>query len=230
MIAIIDKRMPKKAKAKLSEHFKIIELPPSQHLDTRVASHPDMLMFYLNGKLFINRDYLSATGNLLRIKGVEIIECDGSLSHDYPNDIAFNCFVSNNALFGNTRHTANEIISFANKCGLEQKPVKQGYAKCSTVVLGDDGIITADQTIYKAYTENSGNALLISPSGIALDGYDCGFIGGASGVYNKEIFFCGDVSLHPDYEMILDFTKRLGYKITSLSDEPLYDVGTIFFI
>lgn len=230
MIAIIDTRMPKKAKETLMKRFPTIELPPSPDLDSRVASHPDMLMFSSNGRLFINENYFNITKDLFKIKDIDIIRCDGKLSEKYPDDIAFNCFISNGTLFGNISHTAKEIITFANEQGISKKAVSQGYAKCSTVVLGNDRIITADKSIYKAYTQNSDRALLVSPKGVSLNGYNCGFIGGATGVLDKEIFFSGDISLHPDYQKIQEFTKKLGYKITSLSNEPLYDVGTILFI
>ena len=230
MIAIIDNRMPEKAKESLHRRFPIIELPSSPDLDERVASHPDMLMFPAKEKLFIDKNYFDLTRNLFSLKHIDIIECDLRLTKKYPSDIAFNCFISNGTLYGSITHTAKEITAFANEHDISRKNVKQGYAKCSTVVLGNDGIITADRSIYTAYTENSDNALLVSPDGVSLNGYDCGFIGGASGVCNKEVFFCGDISSHPDFERILAFCKKLGYSVTSLSDEPLYDVGTIIFI
>ena len=230
MNAIIDGRMSKKAKARLSERFSLIELPPYPLLDKRVASHPDMLMLYSSGKLFVCKDYLMSSGDILKIDGTKIIECDVSLKSEYPFDIAFNSFISSKCLFGSIRYTARELLDFSCEQGINQCNVKQGYSKCSTVVLGDDGIITADKSIYEAYKKISGNALLISPDGVALNGYDRGFIGGASGVCNKEVFFCGDIGLHPDSEKIIDFCNDLGYTVTSLSDEPLYDVGTIIFI
>ena len=230
MNAIIDGRMSKKAKTRLSERFNLIELSPSPDLDKRVASHPDMLMLYSGEKLFVSRDYVDSMGDILRINGVENVKCDVKLKKEYPYDIAFNSFIARNTLFGYTKHTAKDLLEFADKQGLCTCNVKQGYAKCSTVVLGDDGIITADKSIYEAYTRISDNALLISPDGVALDGYDRGFIGGASGVCNHEVFFCGDIGLHPDCKKIIDFCNSLGYTVTSLSDEPLYDVGTIIFI
>ena len=47
--------------------------------------------------------------------------------------------------------------------------------------------------------------------------------------YEKTVFFCGDAKKHQDYDKIYDFCSACGYEIISLSDEPLYDVGTIFF-
>ena len=63
-----------------------------------------------------------------------------------------------------------------------------------------------------------------------LDGYDTGFIGGASGADDDAVYFCGDVSHHPDADAIKAFCQKHGKECVSLSDEELTDVGTLFFI
>ena len=69
----------------------------------------------------------------------------------------------------------------------------------------------------------------ISPGSVLLDGYDYGFIGGASGFDGRSLYFCGDVDLHPDGCAIRSFCDDHGIGCVSLSPLPLHDVGGIFF-
>ena len=56
-----------------------------------------------------------------------------------------------------------------------------------------------------------------------------GFIGGACGYCDGSLYFSGDLRHHPDGDRIESFCKGLGVDAVSLSDEPLKDVGSIFF-
>ena len=66
---------------------------------------------------------------------------------------------------------------------------------------------------------------LIRPGFITLPPHEYGFIGGASGVYEKTVYFFGDVRLHPDFDKIKKAIEEEGFDWISLSDEPLADVG-----
>ena len=58
---------------------------------------------------------------------------------------------------------------------------KQGYARCDVLPLESAGkAVTADRGMAKALTENRIDVMVIRPGGIALDGCEYGFIGGAS--------------------------------------------------
>ena len=232
MLAVTDPRMPCSAKAKLKKICEVIELPPFSALDSRVASHPDMLLFKLGDKLFVCEEYYKEAkeiiDNIINRTSLELVLTEDRFGNKYPNDIKFNVFILNNTIIGNIENISKEIKKYSAGFGLMTTDVKQGYAKCSTVVL-KKAIITADTGIYNAACKLGAKALLVSTGGISLDGYNYGFIGGASGVWDKKIFFCGDITMHTDHSSISEFCTEQGYEIVSLSDEPLYDVGTILF-
>ena len=74
--------------------------------------------------------------------------------------------------------------------------------------------------------KNNGiETLLIGPGHIALPPHEYGFIGGASFVHEKQVYFFGDINLHPDSSAILDFIYRHGYEAISLAEEGLLDLG-----
>ena len=232
MIAVIDPRMPCSAKEKLKSICEVVELPPFSALDPRVASHPDMLMFVTDSTLFVSSDYYNEAkaeiDSIINATSLSLVLTKDSFGNKYPNDIKFNCFILNKALVGNAAHISSKIKSNTEASRKRIVNVKQGYAKCSTVVL-EGAVITADKGIYEAAASIGADALLVSAEGVALNGYDCGFIGGASGVFENQVFFCGNANAHKDFERISAFCAMKGYRIISLSDEPLYDVGTILF-
>ena len=95
-------------------------------------------------------------------------------------------------------------------------------------------MITADASIAKKATEMGVDVLLIQAGHISLLGYDYGFIGGCASFAPRQnidtVFFCGDVSQHPDYNRISVFFQANGLSIINLSNFGLCDVGTIFKI
>ena len=105
---------------------------------------------------------------------------------------------------------------------------RQGYTKCSTVVVDSRSLITADQGIAAACSKAEDlDVLLVQEGHVALEGYDTGFIGGASGRVGDEIIFNGDLSAHPDFQKIKDFIEERGLECKWLPEYPLTDIGTI---
>ena len=160
MLAVIDPRMPTKAKEKLKQICETVELPPFSALDERVASHPDMLIFPIDGKLFTCKGYYAeakpAIDTIISRTGLDLVLTDDILSNEYPDDIKFNLFSFAYGFIGNLPHISKEINEHLKE--LPRASVKQGYAKCSSVVLGG-AVISADQGICDAVISLGGKAL-----------------------------------------------------------------------
>jgi hypothetical protein len=218
----------------LSEYAKkIILLPPFSALPTPVASHPDMLLWCYDKKIVTWEDYAKEQPEIfseLESAGYEIITADERASDKYPLDVPLNCAVLGKRIIANTKTVSNKIKKIAQDERLQMIHTNQGYAKCSTCIVSDSAIITADASIHTAAKNTGIDSLLISPLGVSLDGYDRGFIGGATGSDDTHVFFCGDLNRHPDGERIVAFCERHEKKAISLSEEPLYDYGTIIFL
>ena len=71
---------------------------------------------------------------------------------------------------------------------------------------------------------------MINDGGISLPPHQYGFIGGASGVVGKRVYFFGDLDLHPDANIIREAIISEGFIPVSLSDEELSDFGGIIAI
>lgn len=232
-IAVCDSRIPSSAKNKLYEYCdRIILLPPFSALSEPVSAHPDMLIFPAVSEriIFTHGAYMDECEKALCETGYEIVPISERAAESYPDDILLNAAQIGNYIFGKRANISSSVISYAEKNGLNIVDIKQGYAKCSICKVTENVIISADPSVLKVAERLNIDALKISEDGVDLRGYDKGFIGGASGNDGKNIFFCGDIRKHPDGEKIIEFCNLHGKNAVSLSEEKLYDVGTIFFI
>lgn len=236
MIAILDERAPLSAIRALERlRYETVLLPPSQSLPAPVASHPDMLLFFAPDAIFCDGSYLShAEAQLLRISqaaGKPLQAVDASLGDTYPADVLFNALPLGKHLFCHPSATAREIRTHGAYSTI---PVRQGYAKCSALPVGDGALISADPSILAAARENGIDTLGIDAGGIALAGYDYGFIGGCGSFSPYEstdtVYLCGNPRLHPQGSEMERFCHAHGIALRPLCDVPLTDVGTIFLI
>ncbi len=234
MIAIVDERMPTTCQRALADRgFDIITLPPFPCLPAPVASHPDMLIFLSHRKLITHKDYyVIARGKLEEIADraqAEIVLSSENISGVYPHDILFNAAEVGTHIFGRTNYISRHISDMCIKNKLNLIDVKQGYTKCSACIVDDNAIITYDNSIASAAQKQGIQVLKISPGHIRLDGYDTGFIGGASGTCGDTVYFCGNIDYHPDARAIRFFCSEHGKNVVSLGKHEFTDVGTIIF-
>ncbi len=232
-IAIVDGRISSVIEAELYRYAeRIIKLPPFSRLAAPVASHPDMLIFAYGGVIFTWSEYRRETSEIfaeLEKLGFEIREIAENASSEYPADVKLNCAVIGKRFIANKNAVSASVLAFAEEKNIEIIHTRQGYAKCSAVCISENAIITADPSVYNSAVRVGIDALKIDEGYVRLDGYNTGFIGGASGGVGDKILFCGMLGAHPSGEKIREFCRLHGKTAVSLSDEPLYDYGTVMF-
>ncbi len=207
---------------------KIIKLPPHPSLASPVASHPDMLIWRVGHKIVTYESYAElAKKELSEIcsLGYELVTEEARPDATYPHDILLNCAIVGKHAIANSKYTSE----YVKNSSLELLHTNQGYTKCATVVVNDNAIITSDPSVFNAAMQAGIDALKISEGHVRLDGYDTGFIGGATGVTDEAVLFTGALSSHPDAQKITEFCEAHGKRAVSLSTAPLYDYGTVFF-
>jgi hypothetical protein len=129
--------------------------------------------------------------------------------------------------FANTKHASRTVLTYLSENGFEIVNVAQGYAHCSTMIVSDNAIISADIGICREAQKCGIDALLISAGHIDLAPYEYGFIGGACGSYGDKIYLCGSLKYHPDGDKIRKFCKDHKKEIVELVDAPISDIGGI---
>ena len=235
MLAITNHTFPKEAEERLLRlGHRTLRLPPHPSLPQPVASHPDMLLFFSSDAIFCTKSYYEiATPELNEISlvyGAPVRFVEKEYGSEYPRDVLLNALALEENLFCNTKTIANELLEL----GLEPCHVNQGYTKCSSLPLGDHALITSDASIAKCAKEHGIDVLQIQEGHISLPGYDYGFIGGCASFAPRgglnTVFFCGDLSVHPDAQKIEYFCDSHKFNVMNLCKNCLCDIGTIFMI
>ncbi len=181
-----------------------------------------------NYNQFSKPERLHADMQLLRINDrlFTIENCEKSLGERYPENVRLNCLLLGDCLYGKLSAVDDSVIDYCIENGIEPVNVNQGYTRCSTLVVNENAVITSDKSIEKALKNNGADVLLITPGNIILEGFDYGFIGGASFTYGGTVYFFGNIKEHPDYEMIKAFCEKYNSNIEILCEEmPLTDIG-----
>lgn len=188
--------------------------------------HADMQILPINSDIFILNE---CTALAQKIPNDRLIYCDKKAGKKYPENILLNFLFLNNILYGKLSAIDKNLIDFCEENSIKTVNINQGYARCSTLVLNEKALITSDLSIEKALKKDGVEVLLISSGNIILDGYDYGFIGGASGKIDENtVVFLGNITNHPDYRRIENICENHNTSIKIIcKDMPLTDIGGI---
>ena len=204
-----------------------VQTEEERRLPKPVRFHPDLQVSPLYDKqMFVLKR--SPLNNQLAQQGFSVSETERCPEQTYPKDVLCGGLVWNSYLIGNQRGVDPSIQEAAQKHGLQFLPVGQGYCACSVALVDANHAITADRGLERALKAKGFEVLLIRPGFIELPGYDTGFIGGCSGkLALDKLAFTGELSSHPDGELIRAFLKSQGISAVELRKGPLLDVGGI---
>ena len=214
----------------LSFGFNVLYGTENKNVQKGVAYHIDMQIVFINKSVCMCApECFEYYKKLLDFLNITVISGNISLNASYPNDCAYNIAVFGNFAVGNFKFCDTALKKMLENSGKTLISVNQGYAKCSICPISENAVITADNGIYKTLLPYGIDVLKISEGGIYINGYNYGFIGGAAGYVGNDVYFCGDIKSHPDYESICTFLHKHGKNIVC-SDNILTDVGTILFL
>lgn len=226
-LAAVSGKAVKAAKALERLGVAVLSVDECPALPEPIFSHPDMLCHPLGG-----RDVLVARGNdnlreKLRREGFLPAETRERLCGVYPEDILLNAARIGDLCFGSQK-CEEKLQRVCREKNIRFIPVRQGYAKCSTVVVSQRAILTADPSIAKAAEACGVDVLRVRAGYVELPGYSYGFLGGACGKLSQDVLaFAGDLSQHPDSDAITAFLRNYHIAPLSLYGGALMDIGGI---
>ncbi|MBR1481824.1 MAG: hypothetical protein IJ598_02520 [Ruminococcus sp.] len=175
--------------------------------------HADMQLLKINDRLF------------------SIENCRRKVGKKYPANVRLNCLYLGNRLYGNLDAVDDTVLDYCHENGIAPVHVNQGYTRCSTLVVNQNAVITADSSIENAMRQYGVDVLRIVHGHIRLDGYPYGFIGGCSATINDTIYFFGSVNHHPDSSRIQSFIASYHANIEILCrNHPLTDIGGVVVV
>ena len=204
----------------------VIKNKSNNSIDPSVSTHTDMAVLHLgSNSVLIDKLQTELKSELEKI-GFTVFETSEPIQGEYPKDIRLNFAITGDYISGNFNFADENLIK--NIDGKTPLSVKQGYCKCSVLVVGEKSVITDDKSIYRVLTENGFNVLLIEKGDISLKGHEYGFVGGASGKISDDmVVFFGDITLHRDFSKIDSFLKSQCCNYLCTDNGPLRDVGGI---
>lgn len=229
--AIVDYRLTNEEQSNLEKlNCSIIKTEPCDLVYKEISGHPDIQLHILEDKTAILHKGASLTFECqLKNAGLNTLRSKNALTDKYPNDIILNAVSTKKFFIHNLKYTDEVLLKKCkNKTLLT---VKQGYTKCSTLILNDSAFITSDKSIYNALMNTNADVLFLPPGNISLPGLNYGFIGGTCGMLNENtLVFYGSLDFYPYKNSIINFLNKYNIDCIYLSQTPLIDRGSIFFI
>ena len=235
-IAIVDERLPRGCRLRLSElGFSVFTLPRLSVLPSALASHTDIITFHSRDTIIVCEGYRAENEGLLSaleaaLPGVEFIYTEDIPKGEYPTDAIFNALIMGSNIFCKAESISKAVLNYARAKGLNIVNVKQGYPACTVLPIGDRHAVTADRGMAKALSACGIKTYVIENSeSISLPPYPYGFIGGTAGSLGGVLYFAGSLEAHPDADIIKAAISDAGYEYVSLDPSAggLFDLGGI---
>lgn len=206
-------------------------LPTLDGLYDSIAAHPDISLCCLDPRVWVASPAVpAAITKAVGEAGVRVVKSASAPRGRYPGTASLNAARIGGYLLHHTGCTDAAIRDLARERGLEFLHVKQGYARCSVVPVGQSACVTGDPGIAKMARTKGLDIELVRAGAILLPGEKHGFIGGACGLTPEgTVVFLGDVRAHPDFGRIGAFFGRHRSPFVYLEGLPLFDAGGLLF-
>lgn len=230
-VVIIGEKYAKTLQKPLDKYgIRVICLPGNKRVDERLSSHADLSVFHAGGERIWLAPHLknSDFAHELAVLGAHIEFAAIEQCPAYPGDAQLNIAALANAFIYAPKVSYSPIVDYlTNNCGFSAIASRQGYAKCSVLVVDEHSIITQDRGIVRTARAASLDVLEISPGYVSLDGFEYGFLGGAGFKLSDDtLAFTGMLDAHPDKARILGFLSARGIRVVYLTSQPVFDTGS----
>ena len=206
--------------------IKVVPVIINEFLDHPISKHADILANYVGKSTFlVDKNQIELCSFIENNNGKSVVI--ENIKSPYPNDCMLNFADIGDYIICNKSILPEEIVNMLpNKQIID---VKQGYSKCSVCICKRNTIITDDKSVYNAVSQYDNiNSLLIEKGTVRINKYDYGFIGGCSGLVNKNLLlFNGDLSTHSDFDKIKNFLYDNDINYIDIKGKPLTDIGSI---
>ena len=191
-------------------------------VDERLSGHCDLMAAHLGGNRLAVQS--SVADNCKLINNIELICTENPSRPEYPYDAGLNICIVDEKLIYNPKSANMQIVSQFEGTKLI---CKQGYTKCSICVVDENSIITADNKIAAIVSATGMDVLHVSEKITALDGFEHGFIGGASfKISRNKMAFTGVIADVCERSRIERFLNERDIAPVYLTNAPMFDIGS----
>ncbi|MCF0137485.1 MAG: hypothetical protein HUJ66_03870 [Oscillospiraceae bacterium] len=211
----------------LNKHnISLICSPDNIYSDERLSGHIDLIMTHMGKNRIYAAEFLHDSELIHKLSDrgfkFEFEFIANPVNKHYPNDAVMNVCIIGDCVICNLKSADKRLIE-----GRKIIRCNQGYTKCSVLVVNENSLITSDKMIADKSAHNGLEVLLIDDSFVRLDGFNKGFIGGASFKISKnKIAFTGRISDKNSEMLIERFLIERGISAVYLTDEEIFDIGS----
>ncbi len=201
------------------EGIQILTVPDNPLLPVPIRDHPDMSLHPLDYSNFVvAKNMLGRYERLLAPFKIRCLPSTSVPMEPYPMDVSLNIARIGEYYLHNDSTDAS-IQQLLVERGYRKLNIRQGYSKCSTLILKYDTIITTDKGIHRCVQLEGMHSHLLPAGYLELEGYDTGLIGGCGGMLDRStILFTGDPQRYRYGEALLTILEAEAIR-------PLYPVG-----
>lgn len=204
--------------------YECVPVIVSDRVSAPISAHSDVLYRKIDSNTIIVSACQRANFACLEASDYNVIVCD-KLSAGYKTESFLNFIINDNFIIKNP----NTALKLDDKYTNDKKiiNIKQGYTSCSVIQVTEQAYITDDDNIYNVLSDNNLACLKIKKGDIELNGYDYGFIGGASVKLDENnILFFGDISDATDKNNVIDFLNNYRINAVFINGKKLKDIGS----
>lgn len=206
----------------ISLNIEPIWLKCNDSVDKRLSGHCDLMAVHLGNDILAVQDGTTADCDFF--DNMDVIKVEKPISSNYPFDAHLNICIVGEYLIYNPKSADSRVSGLINKVKLT---CRQGYTKCSIAVVDERSIITSDRKIAAIASAAGLDVLLVREDITALDGFEHGFIGGASFKISRSIMaFTGIVDDENEKNKIERFLSDRGITALYLTKLKLFDIGS----
>ena len=206
----------------IAQNIEPIWLKCNDSVDVRLSGHCDLMAMHLGGNVLAVQEDKNADCKL--INNLELISVEKPKLSRYPYDAQLNMCIVGDHLIYNPKSAACTVAELISRTKLV---CRQGYTKCSISVVDEGSIITADKKI-AASARGAGLAVLLVREDLTvLDGFEHGFIGGASfKIDRSKMAFTGIIEDEVERSSIERFLNERGITALYLTERRIFDIGS----
>lgn len=206
--------------------LEVLLIKDNLSVDPAIKNHADLSVIKISETEIIIEKTQEELIQKLEFLGYKVSRTASSLDKQYPSDVLLNFLIIGKFIIGNYNYADETLKQKIKEYKLTIINTNQGYARCSSLKVNDNALITDDESIEKAAKLSGIDTLLISKGDIKLNGHDYGFIGGASCNINQKILFFGELEKHKDSEKIKQFLSKHSCEYEYISGLDLTDIGS----
>ncbi|NOR87779.1 MAG: hypothetical protein GQ527_09235 [Bacteroidales bacterium] len=228
MLIIIDARIPEEAINSLKKTGNVFLLKSNDIVYDSIQGHPDIFMLQLDDFVIVAPNSPKELIEKLKEYRIPFLRGKSKLGKKFPETVYYNAVSTPKYLVHKEGLTDSCVVHETIKKKFIN--VSQAYTRCNLLSLPDGSFITSDKGIESSLSNKGIEVHYFSSEDVLLSGQDHGFIPGACGIFDNDIYLIGSLDHYSEGERFRQLIVSKGMNIVELYQGPLIDGGGLYFL